>query len=94
MRKQTHVSNENIRIRRRKKIFEFLELKGIKRYPVFLSIDWIWPLENLSKFFLNNSWDFYNSFIMLYTEYFTLQDCSRILQIRSQIRIIYVSISL
>ena len=26
---------------------------------------------------------FYNSFIMLYTEYFTLQDCSGFLQIRS-----------
>ena len=45
------------------------------------SIKWIWPLENLSKFFLK-----LRIFtIVHYTEYFILRDCSGFLQIRSQI---------
>ena len=42
----------------------------------------------LELFFLEIT-HFYNSFIMLYIEYFTLQDCSGFLQIRSHMCVAY-----
>ena len=63
-----------------KRFLNFMDFKE-QSYTQFFRLDcikWILPLENLRSF----SYIFI-SFIMLYTEYFTLRDCFRFSQIRS-----------